>query len=189
MQSTTRFHDGIANPILQEADSVFHDSVAFHPTNGVFNTDSDGGNTPIGRFLRWGEFTPTGFFLGLKRRHTGQEESLESRILIETTTGWQRIARQIRDALIMRPAFIGSTQKANMTGLSDHEEVFERVTLLLATVVFVLLFGIGRALNRTFGAIMPKRGVVELPSVVYVSNMSANAVAVRAGSSSWSSKA
>ena len=76
-----------------------------------------------------------------------------------------------------------------MTALSDHEEVFERVTLLLATVVFLWLFGICRALNRTFGAIMPKRGVVELPSVVYVSNMSANAVAVRAGSSSWSSKA
>jgi len=92
MQATTCFHYDIANTILQEADFVLHHPVAFHPTNGVFNTDSDGGNTPIGRFLRWGEFTPTGFFLGLKRRHTGQEESLESRILIETTAGWQRIA-------------------------------------------------------------------------------------------------
>jgi hypothetical protein len=109
MQATTCFHHDIANAILQEADFVFYHPVAFHPTNGVFNTDSDGGNTAIGRFLKRGEFTPTGFFLGLKRRHTGQEESLESRILIETTTGGQGIARQIRDALIMRPAFIGRT--------------------------------------------------------------------------------
>jgi len=41
MQATTRFHDSITNPILEEADFVFHDPIAFHPTNGVFNPDSD----------------------------------------------------------------------------------------------------------------------------------------------------
>jgi hypothetical protein len=40
MQATTRFHDGIANPVLQEADFIFHHSIAFHPTNGVLNADS-----------------------------------------------------------------------------------------------------------------------------------------------------
>jgi hypothetical protein len=121
MQATTCFHDGLANAILQEADFVFHPPVVFHPTGGVFNTDSDGSNTTVGCFLRWGEFTPAGFFLGLEHRHTGQEESLESRILIQTTARGQRIARQIRNALIMRPAFIGDTQKANVPGLLDHK--------------------------------------------------------------------
>jgi hypothetical protein len=40
----------------------------------------------------------------------------------------------------------------------DHEEVFERVTLLLATVILLWLFWIVRAVDRTFGALMPKRG-------------------------------
>ena len=80
-------------------------------------------------------------------------------------------------------------QAAHVTGLVDHEEVFERVTLLLATVICLLLFGIGRAVDRTFGAIMPKRGVADPPSVECVSNIAANSAAVRAGSSSGSAKA
>ena len=76
-----------------------------------------------------------------------------------------------------------------MTDLVDHEEVFECVTLLLATIIFLLLFGIGRAVDRTFSAIMPKRGVVALPSVVCGLNIAANSSAVRAGSSCWSAKA
>jgi hypothetical protein len=189
MQATTCFHHGIANAILQEANFVFHHPIAFYPTNGVFNTDSDGGNAAIGRFLRRGEFTPTGFFLGLKRRHTGQEESLESRILIETTTGWQRIARQIRDALIMRPAFIGGTQKANVTGFIDHEEVFDRVAFLLATVILWLIFRVFRTLDGSFGPIMKKRGEGEGASVGGVVSIVAKSSAVRAGRSSWSARA
>jgi hypothetical protein len=82
MQSTTRFHNGITNAILQETDFVFHNPLAFHPTKGVFNADSDGGNTTIGRFLRRGEFLPTRFLLGLDNRDAGQDESLEALILI-----------------------------------------------------------------------------------------------------------
>jgi hypothetical protein len=76
-----------------------------------------------------------------------------------------------------------------MTGLGKHEEVVARVTLLLAAVIFLLLFGIDRAVDRTFSAIMPKRGVVALPPVAGVLNIAANSAAVRAGSRSWSSKA
>ena len=50
------------------------------------------------------------------------------------------------------------TQEANVTGLIDHEEVFDRVALFLATVVFLLVLGIGRAVDRSLSAIMPKRG-------------------------------
>ena len=81
------------------------------------------------------------------------------------------------------------TQEAHVTGLVDHEEIFERVTLLLAAVIFLLLFGIGRAVDWTFGPIMPKRGGVDLPSVVHVLNIAVNSAAVRAGSRSWSAKA
>ena len=70
MQATTCFHDGVPNPILQEADFVLHDPVAFHPTNGVFNPDSDGRNPTIRRFLRGREFSSRRFFLGLDDRES-----------------------------------------------------------------------------------------------------------------------
>lgn len=189
MQATTCFHDRVSQPVLQEADFILDDPITFHPTNGVFNADSDGGDTTIRGFLRRCQFSARGFFLGLDDRHVLQAESLEALILIQTAARWQGIPSQLCQALIRGFAFRGMAQEAHLTRLSDHEEVFERVTLLLATVILLLLFGIGRAVDRTFGAIMPKRGVVDFPSVECVSNIAANSAAVRAGSSSWSAKA
>ena len=122
-------------------------------------------------------------------RDVRQEKSLEAFILIQATAGWQGIAGQLSNALIRGFPFTGVAQEAYVTSLVDHEEVFERVTLLLAAVIFLLLFGIARAVDRTFSTIMPKRGVVDLPSVVRVLNIAANSAAVRAGSKSWSAKA
>ena len=189
MQATTCFHDGVPNPILQEADFVLHDPIAFHPANGMFDPDTDGGDPTIRRLLRGREFPSTRCFLRLEDRDPIQEESLETCILIQAASGWQGRARPLCQALIRRFACTGVAQEANVARLIDHEEVFERVALLLATVILLLLFGIFRAVNRTFGAIMPKRGVVDLPSVTCVSNIAANSAAVRAGSNSWSAKA
>jgi hypothetical protein len=58
----------------------------------------------------------------------------------------------------MRLALIGIAQEAKVTGLIDHEEVFDRVALFLATVVFLLCLWIGLAVDRSLIAIMPKRG-------------------------------
>jgi len=189
MQVATCFHHDIANASLHKANLVFHHPVAFHPTDGVFNPDSDGRNAALGRLLRRGEFTPTGVFLGLKRRHPGQEESLESRLLIETTTGWQRLARQIREALLMRPACIGGTQTAHVTGLMDHEEVFERVACLLATVILLLICRVFRTLDGSFGPSMQQRGAGAGASVGGVVSLVATSSAVRAGRRSWSARA
>ena len=135
----------------------------------------------MGGFLRRREFTPTGFFLGLDNGDPSQDEPLEAPILIQAAARWQGIASELCQALIRGFAFIGVAQEADVTDLIDHEEVFERVTFLLAAIIFLLLFGIGWAVDRTFGTIMPKRGVVECLSV---SNLAANSAAVRAGSSS-----
>lgn len=149
----------------------------------MFNADSDGGKTTIGRVLRRREFTATRYFLRLEDCDARQEKSLEALILLQATAGGPGIACQLCNALT------GVTQEATVTRLSDHEEGFECMTLLLATVILWLLFGIFRAVDRTFGAIMPKRGVVDLRSGACVSNIAANSAAVRAGSSSWSAKA
>jgi hypothetical protein len=185
MQATTRFHDDITNPILEETDFVFHDPIAFHPTDRMFNTDSDRRDPSIGGSLRRREFTPTGFFLGLDDRDPSQDEPLEAHILVEITPKRQGIARQLREAFIMGFAFIGRTQEANVTALIDHEQVLERVALFLATVVFLLVLGISRAVDRSFSAIMPKRGDVGPSFECWVERRVANSSAVRAGSRSW----
>ena len=158
MESTTRLHDGIANTVFQEAYLVFDDTVAFHPTNRVFDTDADGRDGTIGCFLWWGEFPSRGLFLGLDDGDPLARIALEAHVLIETTTGWEGIALQLREDFIMYLSFIGDTQEANLAGLIDHEEVFERVALLLATVVLLLVLGIGWAVDRPLRTIMPKRG-------------------------------
>ena len=43
MQATTRFHNGVANAVLEEAYLVFHDPIAFHTANSVINTIMPGG--------------------------------------------------------------------------------------------------------------------------------------------------
>jgi hypothetical protein len=92
MQATTRFHDGVPKPILQEADFVFHDSVTLHTTNHVFTPHSDGGNSTIGLLLRRGQFPSRWCFLGLEDGDTRQEKPLKALILIQATVGWQRLA-------------------------------------------------------------------------------------------------
>jgi hypothetical protein len=189
MQATTRFHDGVPDPILQETDVVFHDSVTLHATNRVFNPHSDGGHATIGRLLRRGQVPSRWCLLGLHARHVLQVEPLEAFILLQATAGWHGIACQFGQALLRGVPFTGVTQETPVTGLLDHEEVFERVTRLLAAVIFLVLFGIGRAVDRTFSAIMPTRGLLALPAAECVANIAANASAVRAGSSSWVAKA
>jgi hypothetical protein len=158
MQSTTRLHEGVTNAIPQEAYLVFHNLIAFHPANGVFNTDSDRRDRAIGRFLRWGEFTPKRFFLRLDNGDTVEDKALETHILVEATAMWQGIALQFSQAFIMCLPFIRGTQEADMTALIDHEEVLDRVALLLAAIVVLLALGIGGAVDRSLSAIMPKRG-------------------------------
>jgi hypothetical protein len=184
MQPTTRLHDGVANAILQEAYLVFDNSIAFHTANRVFNTDSDGRDSTIGRFLRWGEVAPTRFFLRLDDGDTAEYKALEASILVEATAGWQGIALQLSQACIMRLPFIRGTQEAHVTGLIDHEEVRDRVALLLAAVVVLLVLGIGGAVDRSLSAIMPKRGGRGTPSVRLAASITAKASALRAGSNS-----
>src|SRR5919108_2157490 len=162
MQATTCCHDGVTYPVLQKTAFVLHDPVAFHPTNRGFNPDSDGGNPTIRRLLRGCEFPATRFFLGLDDRHVVQAEPLEAPILIQAAARWPGIASKLCHTLIRGFAFRGLAQEAHLPGRVDHEEVFERVTRLLAAVIFVLLCGIGRAVARTFSALMPKRGIVAL---------------------------
>jgi hypothetical protein len=100
MQATTYVHDSVPDPILQKADVVLHDPVAFHLTNGVFNADSDGGNPRISCLLRGREVPSTRCFLGLEKRDVLQAESLQAPILIQAAARWQGIASELCQALL-----------------------------------------------------------------------------------------
>jgi hypothetical protein len=189
MQATSHFHDGVTNRVLQEADVVLHDAMAFHPTHGMFNADADGGDSTIGRLLGRGELPPTRFLLGLDTRDAGQDASLEAHILIETTSGGQAIALQISQACIVGLPCIGGTQEAHLTGLIDDEEVFERVAPLLTTVILLLLRGIPWAMEGSLRTIMPTKGDVAPSFVCFLVRSVAHSPAVRAGSSSCCAKA
>jgi hypothetical protein len=108
--------------------------------------------------------------------------SSTSRIL---TSAYKSIALQLSQAFIMHLPFIGGTQAAQVTGLIDHEEVFDRVARLLATIVFLLVLGIGRAVDRSRSAIMPTRGGPGATFVRSAASSTAHSSAVRAGRSSW----
>jgi hypothetical protein len=189
MQPTTCFHDGIANTVSQEAYLVFDHTVTFHPVNRVFDTNADRRDSTIGRFLRWGKFPPTRFLLRLDDGDTVEQKALEAHILVEATAAWQGIALQLSQAFIMRLPFIGRAQEADLTSLIDHEEVFDRVALLLAAVVVLLVLGIGGAMDRSLSTIMPKRGDPGTSSVRLAASITASSSAFRAGSSSCCAKA
>jgi hypothetical protein len=184
MQATTCFHDGVPHTVLQETDFIFHDSVAFHATNGRCDPDADRCTPTIGCLCRGRQFPSRRFFLGLDNRDARQAESLEALLLIQAAPRWQGITCHLCQAFIRRFAFTGMTQEAHVTRLIDHDEVVKRVTRLLATVIFLRLLGIFGALNRAFGSIMPQRGAGAGPSVGCIASLAAKASAVRAGSSS-----
>jgi hypothetical protein len=104
--------------------------------------------------------------------------------LIETATGREGLALQIREALILGLPFLGSTQEAHVAGLLDHEEVVERRAWLLAAVVVFLVLGIGWTVAWSCSTIMPTRGPLGPPAVRVAANISANSSALRAGSKS-----
>ena len=189
MQRTADFHDQIADADLPEAIGVMDDAAALDATVDVLDPDPATGDAPIGPFLGARE-GPTPWLLGGHDDLDVVEcEGQEAEILEQPAPRGQGVRGGIGHALIVGAASVSVTEQEDRERRVDQPHVFQRVTLLLPTVIFLLLFGIGRAVDRTFSAIMPKRGVVELPSAECVSNIVANSSAVRAGSSSWSAKA
>jgi hypothetical protein len=119
------------------------------------------------------------------RPSTIEHTALEAPILGEPPAAWPGIAFKIRQAFILRLAFLRGTHETHVTGCMDHAQVFDRVALLLATVVVRLFLGVKRARERSLRTIMPKRGGGGPSCVWVVARSVANAAAVRAGRKSW----
>jgi hypothetical protein len=109
--------------------------------------------------------------------------------LLQAAAGWQGIACQFGHALSRGSPCTGVAQKAHVTSLMDHEEVFERVAVLRATGICLLFCRVFRPLHGPFSPIMNKREQGAEASVGDVVSIAVKSSAVRAGSRSWSAKA
>ena len=63
----------------------------------------------------------------------------------------------IRHRFIVPTAFIGCTQKTNLTCLVNQEEIFHRMLLMFAAVMEALFIRITRSVYRSVGAVVEKR--------------------------------
>ena len=181
MPSTTCLPDDVANTVLQEAYLVFHHARAFYSTPRVFDTDSEGRDCTMGRVFQGGEVTAPWCFRGLEHRDPLASIPLEPPLLIATTAVWEGIALQSGQVCVVGLPCRGGPQTAHRTSLLDHVEVLDRMTLLLAAVVCLLVLGSGWAVERACRTIMPHRGDTGTPTVRLAARLLANSSAWRAG--------
>ena len=87
-----------------------------------------------------------------------EDKALEAPILIEATPVREGIALEFSQAFLLGLPCIRGTQEADVTAFINQEEVLERVALLLAAVVFLLILGISGAMDWSLSAIRPTRG-------------------------------
>jgi hypothetical protein len=78
----------------------------------------------------------------------------------------------------MHLAIIDIAQAVHVTALVDHEEVFGRVALFLAAVVFLLFFWIDWVVDRELCAIIPKVGSAGMTFIYTAASHTAKSSAV-----------
>jgi hypothetical protein len=175
MPSTTRLHDGLATPVFPEAYRVFDPTGAVHPTTRVCDPDANGRDGTIGGLLDWGEGSPRGLVLGWDEGDPRARRALEPQILLQTTAPGEGIAFASRQACRMGLPCIGRTQAANLTGLIDAQEGFDRRAFLLAAVVVLRLLGSSGAVERSRCPIRPNRRARGTPGVRWAARRTAQA--------------
>src|SRR4051812_21930946 len=177
MQPTGDFHHDVAHAISPVAQFLLDDATALHAAHRVLDPHLFACNAVILCFLLRCQLTTTRFLGWLLDRHMLNREPLKPHVLIQHTSGRQSIRFVIHNRFLVPLSGIRSTQKANMAITIDQQNVFNRVTFLLSTIVLILLVSIYRALDGTFRAIMIKKGVVSSGELSF----SATSVARREG--------
>ena len=142
-------------------------------------------NLPILRLLLLAQLAAFRLLRRLSHHHASNHKPLEPAILIQLASTRQAILLILKQCLVVPLSRVGHAQKANATLLIDKHNVLDRMAVLLPAPVFLLLIIVYGSLDRSFGAIMIKKGVVSSePSV-----SAASTAAKRDGSTSKRSKA
>jgi hypothetical protein len=158
VQPTGDVHHHVPDIILPVAELVFHDTTAFDTTDRMLDPHFLARNTPVFFFLCGHEFPAARLFRWLLDRHARNRKPLKPHVLIEHTASGQYIVFVINNRFLMPFPCMCWAQKLNGTPVINEQNVFHRMTALLAAVIFCLFIGIYWSLDGTFGAIMVKRG-------------------------------
>ncbi len=180
MQPTGDGHHHVPDTILPVADLVFHDPTAFDTTDRMLDPHFLARNATVCFFLCWCEFPAARLFRRLLDRHHRDCKSLKSHVLIEHTPSGQYIVFVINNGFLMPFPSMRRAQKLNRTLVIDEQNIFDRMTFLLSTVIFCLFIRVYGSLDGTFGAIMIKKGGVSAGGA----SAAVTSVARRAGNAS-----
>src|ERR671933_58384 len=178
MQPTRNFHHRVTDTVLPVTNFILDDTTTLHTTDCVLNPHFLARNATILFFLFRPEFTATRFLGGLSHGYCCDGKSLKPHVLVEGTISRQTIGFIISNRFVMPFPSMRWAQVLNDARLSNQEDIFYRMAFLLATVIFLLFVGIYRSLDRTFGAVVVKKGA----PLDDDGSASGRSIAVRAGS-------
>ncbi len=138
---------------------VFDDAIALHTANHVFNMHTDATNPAIFFLFFVRKFAPTWLFLRLEDPDAFRSESLKACVLPQCTSFGKLICFTINDVFIMSFPFPGGTQTSNATEAISHQNILDRVLLLLSAIIQLLFIWVTWPIYRSFCSIMEKKGV------------------------------
>ena len=92
----------------------------------------------------------------------GQRERQEPQILQEPAPRRQGIRRRVSNAFIMDAATVGVAQKQDREEGVDQQDIFDRMVSFLTAITRFLFSRVLGADDAPFGAIMGKRGTLNL---------------------------
>lgn len=185
MQPAGDRHHQVAEGHLPVAQLLLDDPTALDTTHRVLDAHLLARYPTILFFLLWCQLSTT-WLLGWLLDHDRLRcEALKSHVLIQHASRWKTVDFFIHKRFVMPFSSIRLTQEADLAAVIDHQNVLDRMALLLATVILGLFFCVSWALDRAFGAIVIKKG---MPSSSEVSSL-AMALASRAGMASKLSSA
>jgi hypothetical protein len=185
VQATSDRHHQVAHRRLPVAQLVLHDPTALHTAHHVLDPHLLARYTMILSLLLNCQLSTTRFLCWLLNQNVLKRKSLKSHVLVQHTPSRKGIHFIVHYRFLMPFSSNCLTQKPDLTVSIDQHNILDCVTLLLATVIFILFVSIYWTLDGAFGTIMIKKG---MPSSSELS-FSVISLARRAGMVSRSCKA
>ena len=158
MYANTDFHQHITYRVLPQPERVFDNPQTLDRADDVFDSYPTMGNHSVFCFLLGTQFTTAWLLVRHRDRNTVERKTTKAQVLQQFTAFGHRLGGLIGNPLIVATAFVGIAQKWHLASIGTKQDVLHVVTLFLAAIVRLLLSIVMRAGDRSFGAIVIKRG-------------------------------
>ena len=138
---------------------VLHDPATLDATDRMLDPHSNAIDATIFFLLVSCQLSSTRLFLWLYDHNAINVKALKAPILIQRASWWQLIGFTISCPFIMTRSFPGVAQTPYSTILIDNDDIFDRMTFLLAAIIPFLFFWITWSIYRPLCSVMNKKGV------------------------------